>query len=44
VFLIVFVAGSVVAGFASHRWIERPAQRAVQRLADRWKQGRPATV
>ncbi len=35
VFLVVFVAGSIVAGFASHRWIERPAQRVILRWADR---------
>ena len=44
VFLVIFVGASLVAGFASHRWIERPAQRAVLRLADRWKRGRPATA
>ncbi|WP_353230980.1 acyltransferase [Novosphingobium sp.] len=33
--LIVFVGLAVIAGFASARWIERPAQRAVLRLADR---------
>ncbi len=44
VFLVIFVGGSLLAGFASHRWIERPAQRAVLRLADRWKHGRPATA
>jgi len=27
----------VAAGFASHRWIERPAQKAVLRLAGRWR-------
>jgi peptidoglycan/LPS O-acetylase OafA/YrhL len=31
VFLWVFLGSAVVAGFASHRWIERPAQRAVLR-------------
>jgi len=38
VFLAVFVAGSIMAGFASHRWIERPAQRVVLRWAERLKQ------
>jgi peptidoglycan/LPS O-acetylase OafA/YrhL len=37
VFLVIFLAGSVLAGFASHRWIERPAQRAVMRWFDRRK-------
>jgi peptidoglycan/LPS O-acetylase OafA/YrhL len=31
VFLWAFVGASVIAGFASHRWIERPAQRALLR-------------
>jgi peptidoglycan/LPS O-acetylase OafA/YrhL len=44
VFLVIFVGGSILAGFASHRWIERPAQRAVMRWADRRKHGRPATA
>ena len=34
-FLLFFVGASVLAGFASHRWIERPAQRLVMRLAGR---------
>jgi len=44
VFLLIFVGASVLAGFASHRWIERPAQRMVLRLADRFKQGSQATA
>jgi peptidoglycan/LPS O-acetylase OafA/YrhL len=44
VFLVIFVGGSILAGFASHRWIERPAQRAVMRWADRRKHARPATA
>ena len=35
VFLFIFVGASILAGFASHRWIERPAQRAVMRWFDR---------
>jgi peptidoglycan/LPS O-acetylase OafA/YrhL len=42
VFLVIFVGASILAGFASHRWIERPAQRSVMRWFDRRKQGRPA--
>ena len=34
-FLLFFVGASVLAGFASHRWIERPAQRLVMKLAGR---------
>ena len=44
VFLLIFVGASLLAGFASHRWIERPAQRMVLRLADRFKPGRRATA
>ena len=29
--LVIFVIGAILAGFASARWIERPAQRAVMR-------------
>jgi biotin transporter BioY len=36
-FLIFFPVAAVAAGFASHRWIERPAQRAVLRFAGRWR-------
>lgn len=36
-FLLFFLALAVTAGFASHRWIERPAQKAVLRLAGRWR-------
>ncbi|PTR11201.1 MULTISPECIES: acyltransferase [unclassified Novosphingobium] len=35
-FLIFFLVAAVAAGFASHRWIERPAQKAVLRWAGRW--------
>jgi len=35
-FLIFFLVAAVAAGFASHRWIERPAQRSILRLAGRW--------
>ncbi len=35
VWLVIYLAGALAAGFASHRWIERPAQRAVLALADR---------
>jgi peptidoglycan/LPS O-acetylase OafA/YrhL len=41
-FLIFFLVAAVAAGFASHRWIERPAQRAVLRFAGRWR-GKAAT-
>lgn len=34
-FLLAFVALAVLAGFASHRWLERPAQRWLLRQADR---------
>ncbi len=34
-FLAVFVGLSVLAGFASHRWFERPAQRLVMKLGGR---------
>ena len=33
--LVVYVAAAVGAGFASHRWLERPAQRAVFAVAAR---------
>ena len=42
VFLVIFIGASLLAGFASHRWIERPAQRAIMRWADRRRQMRPA--
>ncbi|KUR76500.1 acyltransferase [Novosphingobium sp. FSW06-99] len=44
VFLVIFVGASILAGFASHRWIERPAQRAVMRWFDRHKHGHAATA
>jgi peptidoglycan/LPS O-acetylase OafA/YrhL len=34
-FLVFFVGMSILAGFASHRWFERPAQRLVLKLAGR---------
>jgi len=34
-FMIFFVTAAVLAGFASHRWIERPAQRGLMRMAGR---------
>lgn len=37
-FLLFFLTLSVGAGFASHRWIERPAQKAILRLASPKKQ------
>ena len=40
-FLVFFVGLSILAGFASHRWFERPAQRLVLKLAGR---GRKAGV
>lgn len=43
-FLLAFVGAAIVAGFASHRWIERPAQRAVMKLAGRFGAGRTAAV
>lgn len=44
VFLVIFVGASILAGFASHRWIERPAQRLVLRWADRLQHGRHVTA
>jgi peptidoglycan/LPS O-acetylase OafA/YrhL len=41
-FLVFFVGAAILAGFASHRWIERPAQRAILRLATRLRDGKPA--
>ena len=38
VFLLIFLCASLLAGFASARWIERPAQRAVMRWAGRFSQ------
>ncbi|EGD59836.1 acyltransferase 3 [Novosphingobium nitrogenifigens DSM 19370] len=35
--LNVFIVVAILAGFASHRWIERPAQRVILRLAERLK-------
>lgn len=34
-FLVFFIGASVLAGFASHRWFERPAQRWVMKLGGR---------
>lgn len=43
-FLVFFVGLAILAGFASHRWFERPAQRGVQRLAERLRPAKPATA
>lgn len=43
-FLVFFVGLSIAAGFASHRWFERPAQRLVLRLARGSKTRCAATV
>jgi peptidoglycan/LPS O-acetylase OafA/YrhL len=40
-FLVIFVGASILAGFASHRWIERPAQRLVMRWIDRLRPNPP---
>ncbi len=42
VFLVIFIGASIVAGFASHRWFERPAQRLVMRWFDGLKHARDA--
>ena len=39
--LAIFVAAALAAGFASHRWFERPAQRAVLAAAARLTRSRP---
>ena len=41
-FLLFFVGLSVLAGFASHRWFERPAQKLVLKLAGKGRAGRTA--
>lgn len=41
-FMAAFMAASVLLGFASHRWIERPAQKAIMRFAGRWQHGKAA--
>jgi peptidoglycan/LPS O-acetylase OafA/YrhL len=43
-FLLFFVGLSVLMGFASHRWFERPAQRLVLRLARRRHEGSAAAA
>jgi hypothetical protein len=43
-FLVFFVALSILAGFASHRWFERPAQRLVLRLAGRRREASVAAA
>ncbi|MEI6642730.1 MAG: acyltransferase [Novosphingobium sp.] len=43
-FLLFFVGLSVLAGFASHRWFERPAQRLVLKLARRGREGSAVAV
>ena len=43
-FLAFFVGLATLAGFASHRWIERPAQKAIQRLAGRVRPGKTAAA
>lgn len=43
-FLAFFVLLAILAGFASHRWIERPAQRGIQQLAQRIRPARQATA
>lgn len=43
-FLVFFIAASITAGFASHRWFERPAQRLVLRLASHGKEPSAARV
>ncbi len=43
-FMIFFVSTAVLAGFASHRWIERPAQRWIMRFAGRFGAARAVIV
>jgi peptidoglycan/LPS O-acetylase OafA/YrhL len=43
-FLLFFVGASILAGFASHRWFERPAQRWVLRLAGWQRKAGAATA
>lgn len=43
-FMLFFVGLSVLVGFASNRWIERPAQRAVFRLVQRIRPPKEATA
>lgn len=40
--LAIYLAAALAAGFASHRWFERPAQRAVLSAVDRFAQSRRA--
>ena len=42
--LAIYLAAAVAAGFASHRWFERPAQRAVFAAAARYGRSRQATA
>ena len=42
--LAVYLAAALAAGFASHRWFERPAQRAVFAAAARLLPSRPAGI
>jgi peptidoglycan/LPS O-acetylase OafA/YrhL len=41
-FLVFFLGLAILAGFASHRWFERPAQRWVFRMAKRLRDHHPA--
>ncbi len=43
-FLVFFIGASILAGFASHRWFERPAQRLVLKLARRGQSPSAATT
>jgi len=43
-FMIFFVTAAILAGFASHRWIERPAQRRIMRMAGRLGAARPVAA
>ena len=41
--LTIYLIAALAAGFASHRWIERPAQRAVLSAAERFAKSRRAS-
>ncbi len=43
-FMIFFMTAAILAGFASHRWIERPAQRRIMRFAGRFGAARPVVA
>ena len=43
-FLLFFVGASVLAGFASHRWFERPAQKLVLKLAGKRREREALTA